>query len=34
MFKGYGKQKPIASNKTNIGRQKNQRVEIKILKAG
>lgn len=33
-FKGYGKQRPIASNKTHIGRQKNQRVEIKILKVG
>jgi len=32
VFKGYGKGKPIASNKTHIGRQKNQRVEIKILK--
>lgn len=30
-FKGYGKRKPIASNKTFKGRQKNQRVEIKIL---
>jgi len=34
IYKGYGKIKPIASNKTNIGRQKNQRVEIKILKVG
>ena len=31
-FKGYGKRKPIASNKTPAGRKKNQRVEIKILK--
>ncbi len=30
-FKGYGKKKPIASNKTKYGRDKNQRVEIKIL---
>jgi outer membrane protein OmpA-like peptidoglycan-associated protein len=30
-FKGYGKRKPIADNKTAIGRQRNQRVEIKIL---
>jgi len=34
VFKGYGKRKPIASNKTHLGRQKNQRVEIKILKIG
>lgn len=30
-FKGYGKRKPIASNKSKLGRTKNQRVEIKIL---
>ena len=30
-FKGYGKRKPIASNKTKDGRKRNQRVEIKIL---
>ena len=30
-FKGYGKRKPIASNDTKAGRNKNQRVEIKIL---
>lgn len=29
--KGYGKSKPIASNKTIVGRKRNQRVEIKIL---
>lgn len=34
VYKGYGKQRPIASNKTQLGRQKNQRVEIKILKLG
>lgn len=30
-YKGYGKRKPIASNKTAAGRKRNQRVEIKIL---
>jgi outer membrane protein OmpA-like peptidoglycan-associated protein len=30
-FKGYGKSKLIASDKTDAGRKKNQRVEIKIL---
>lgn len=33
-YKGYGKRKPIASNKTVEGRKKNQRVEIKILSLG
>lgn len=30
-YKGYGKRKPIFSNKTAYGRRQNQRVEIKIL---
>lgn len=30
-FKGYGKRNPIMSNKTQSGRLRNQRVEIKIL---
>lgn len=31
---GYGKKYPIATNSTPEGRQRNQRVEIKILKTG
>ena len=31
VYKGYGKRKPIATNMTKQGRQKNQRVELKIL---
>ena len=31
MYKGYGPDVPLASNKTEEGRKKNQRVEIKIL---
>ena len=30
-YKGYGKRKPLASNQTKWGRQRNQRVEIRIL---
>ncbi len=30
-YKGYGKRKPIASNRTKKGRKKNQRVEIKVI---
>lgn len=31
VYKGYGKRKPITTNKTKDGRTKNQRVELKIL---
>ncbi len=31
-YKGYGKTKPLASDKTLWGRKQNQRVEIKILR--
>ena len=30
-YKGYGKRKPIDTNRTAAGRKRNQRVEIKIL---
>jgi len=30
-YKGYGKRKPIATNRTAEGRKRNQRVVIKIL---
>jgi outer membrane protein OmpA-like peptidoglycan-associated protein len=30
-FKGYGKRKPKADNRTSVGRKANQRVEIKII---
>jgi len=32
--KGYGKRRPIASNRTPEGRKNNQRVEIKIISIG
>lgn len=30
-YKGYGKREPVETNKTDVGRKRNQRVEIKIL---
>ncbi|HEY9001937.1 MAG TPA: OmpA family protein [Mucilaginibacter sp.] len=30
--KGYGAKKPVASNKTDKGRQRNRRVEVKLIK--
>jgi outer membrane protein OmpA-like peptidoglycan-associated protein len=33
-YKGYGKRQPIATNETLRGRQRNQRVEIRILRVG
>lgn len=31
-YKGYGKRKPIATNRTPEGRKRNQRVEVRILR--
>ena len=31
LYKGFGKRKPIFTNKTKDGRRKNQRVEVRIL---
>ncbi len=31
---GYGKRKPVATNRTPTGRKRNQRVEIKVLSLG
>jgi len=31
-YKGYGKREPLTDSTSNAGRQKNQRVEVKILK--
>ena len=33
-YKGYGKHKPVATNKTPTGRKRNQRVEVKIISLG
>ena len=29
--KGYGKEEPVASNDTEVGRQQNRRVEVKLI---
>lgn len=31
-YKGYGKRDPIASNRTPVGRKRNQRVEVKVVR--
>lgn len=31
-YKGYGKRKPVATNRTSTGQRTNQRVEIKLLR--
>ncbi len=31
-YKGYGKRKPLFTNRTEFGRRRNQRVEIKIIR--
>ena len=31
LFKGYGKFRPIATNKTDEGRQENRRVEFEVI---
>ncbi|MFK7933682.1 MAG: OmpA family protein [Saprospiraceae bacterium] len=30
-YKGYGKRNPVASNRTPVGRKRNQRVEVKVV---
>ena len=33
-YRGYGSEKPLTTNKTALGRKKNQRVEVKIISMG